>query len=146
MRENLGDFRKLIQILMFLSPLPLVPLPFTKRTCRTMILKRMQLTSLEWNIEHQTLYGSNFRNMGAPFMWILKKKYDYWWKKYGLEKTDRATKTSLFDRNWAISLKPRRRSRPLRLVWWALQSGWIDRRPSIFKLSFHNLLFYINTT
>ena len=23
----------------------------------------------------------------APFMWILKKKYDYWWKKYGLEKT-----------------------------------------------------------
>jgi hypothetical protein len=21
-----------------------------------------------------------------PFMWILKKKYDYWWKKYGLEK------------------------------------------------------------
>jgi hypothetical protein len=27
------------------------------------------------------------------------------------------TKTSLFDRNWATSLKPRRRSRPLRLVW-----------------------------
>jgi hypothetical protein len=53
-------------------------------------------------------------------MWILKKKYDYWWKKYGLEKTERATKTSHFDRNWAISLKPRRRSRPLRLVWWAL--------------------------
>jgi hypothetical protein len=45
-------------------------------------------------------------------MWILKKKYDYWWKKYGLEKTDRATKTSLFDRNWAILLKPRRRSHP----------------------------------
>jgi hypothetical protein len=22
-------------------------------------------------------------------MWILKKKYDYWWKKYGLEKTDK---------------------------------------------------------
>jgi hypothetical protein len=35
--------------------------------------------------------------------------------------TDRGTKTLLFDRNWAISLKPRRRSRPLRLVWWALQ-------------------------
>jgi hypothetical protein len=34
----------------------------------------------------------------------LKKKYDYWWKKYLLEKTDRATNTSLFDRNWAISL------------------------------------------
>ena len=53
-------------------------------------------------------------------MWILKKKYDYWWKVYGLEKTDRETKTSLFDRNWATSLKPRRRSHPLRLVWWAL--------------------------
>jgi hypothetical protein len=64
--------------------------------------------------------GDFFRNMGAPFMWILKKKYDYWWKKYGLEKTDRATKTLLFDRNWASSLKPRRRSRPPRLVWWAI--------------------------
>ena len=32
-------------------------------------------------------------------------------KKYGLEKTDRAT-----------SLKPRRRSHPFRLVWWALNS------------------------
>jgi hypothetical protein len=31
---------------------------------------------------------SHFKNMGATFMWILKKKYDYWWKKYGLEKTD----------------------------------------------------------
>ena len=53
-------------------------------------------------------------------MWILKKKYDYWWKKYGLEKTDMATKTSLFDRNWAISLIPRQKSRPLSLIWWAL--------------------------
>ena len=53
-------------------------------------------------------------------MWILKKKYDYWWKKYGVEKTDRVTKTSLFERNWATWLKPRRRSRPFRLVWWAL--------------------------
>jgi hypothetical protein len=34
--------------------------------------------------------------------------------------TDRATETSLFDRNWATSLKLRRRSRPLRLVWWTL--------------------------
>jgi len=46
-RENLGDFRKSIQILTFLSPLPHVPLTFTKRTCSTIILKRMQLTSLE---------------------------------------------------------------------------------------------------
>ena len=61
-----------------------------------------------------------FQEHSAPFTWILKKKYDYWWKKYWLEKTDRATKTSLFDRNWAISLKPRRKSRPLRLIWWVL--------------------------
>ena len=119
-KENLEDFRKSIQILTFLSPLPHVPLPFTKMNND---LKRMQLTSFEKNIEYQTLYGSHFRNMGAPFMWILKKKY-YWLKKYGLEKTDRVTKTSLFDRNWATSLKPRRRNRPLRLVWWALQTHW----------------------
>jgi hypothetical protein len=35
--------------------------------------------------------------MEAHFMWILKEKYDYWLKKYWFEKTDRATKTSLFD-------------------------------------------------
>jgi hypothetical protein len=38
-------------------------------------------------------------------------------KNVELEKTNRATKTSLFDRNWATSLKPKQRSRPLRLVW-----------------------------
>ena len=26
----------------------------------------------------------------------MKKKYDYWWKKYGFEKTDRATKIRFF--------------------------------------------------
>jgi hypothetical protein len=72
--------------LTFLSRLWNVPLPFTKRTCCIIILKRMQLMSLEYNIEHQTLYGSYFRNIS--FTWILKKKYDYWWKKYWLEKTD----------------------------------------------------------
>jgi hypothetical protein len=55
-----------------------------------------------------------FQDMGTSFTWILKKKYVYWLKKYWLEKTDKVTKTSLFDRNWAISLKPRRKSRPLR--------------------------------
>jgi hypothetical protein len=44
-------------------------------------------------------------------------------KKTDLKRLTRATKTSLFDRNWATSLKPRRRSRPLRLVWWALLKG-----------------------
>ena len=63
--------------------------------------------------------------MGASFTLILKKKYDHWWEKYWLEKTDRATKTLLFDRNWAISLKPRRKSSPLRLVWWVLKYSFI---------------------
>jgi hypothetical protein len=95
----------------------------------------MQLTNLETNIEHQTLYGLHFRNMGAPFMWILKKKYDYWWKKYGLEKTDRASKTSFFDRNWVTSLKPRRRSRPLRLVWCALKTVYFRLKSVSFLLT-----------
>jgi hypothetical protein len=30
-RENLGDFQKASKILMFLSPLPHVPLPLTKQ-------------------------------------------------------------------------------------------------------------------
>jgi len=41
-------------------------------------------------------------------------------KNTDLKRLTRATKTLLFDRNWAISLKPRRKSRPLYLVWWAL--------------------------
>jgi hypothetical protein len=72
--------------------------------------------------------------MGASFTWILKKKYDYRWKKYWLEKTDRATKTSLFHRNWAISLKPRRKSLPLRLVWWALATVTVKWRTAIKPL------------
>jgi hypothetical protein len=53
----------------------------------------------------------------APFMWTLKKKYDYWWKKYGLEKTDRATKTSTFWQKLGdfIEIKAKKSS-PLRLV------------------------------
>ena len=41
-------------------------------------------------------------------------------KNTDLKRLTRVTKTSLFDRNWAISLNPRRKSHPLRLVWWAL--------------------------
>ena len=107
-RENLGDFRKSIQILTFLSPQPHVPLPFTKRTCCTMILKRMQLTIL------------NIKPCMGQISWTWEL-CEYWRKSMIIgEKIDRATKTSPFDRNWAISLKPRRRSHPLRLVWWAL--------------------------
>jgi hypothetical protein len=38
-------------------------------------------------------------------------------KNTDMKRLDRATETSLFDRNWVTSLKPRRRSHPLRLVW-----------------------------
>jgi hypothetical protein len=31
-------------------------------------LKKDAINAFGLNIEHQTLYGSNFRNMGAPFM------------------------------------------------------------------------------
>ena len=65
---------------------------------------------------------------------------EYWRKSMiigekNTEKTDRATKTSLFDRNWATSLKP------LRLVWWALghdrQSSEQNNRKLI---SLHNAM------
>jgi hypothetical protein len=77
-RENLGDFRKSIQILTFLSPLPHVPLVWNK------------ILNINTCMGH------------ISGIWELLL-YEYW-------------------RNWAISLKPRRRSRPLHLVWWALIS------------------------
>jgi hypothetical protein len=41
----------------------------------------------------------------------LKKKYDYWWKKKGLEKTDR-TETLLFDRNWTTEIETMAKKSP----------------------------------
>jgi hypothetical protein len=117
-RENLGDFRKSIQILTFLSPLPHVPLPFTKTNVLHYDLKKDAIN--EFGIKYWTsnLVWVTFQEHGSSFyvnieekVWLLVKQIRTW---------NRATKTSLFDRNWAISLKPRRRSRPLRLVWWAL--------------------------
>ena len=107
-RENLGDFRKSIQISTFLSPLPHVPLPFTKRTCCTMILKKDAIN--EFGIKYWTsnTVWVKFRehvNIEEK-VWLLVKKIRTWKDWQG--------------RNWAISLKPRRRSHPLRLVWWAL--------------------------
>jgi hypothetical protein len=46
-RENLGNFQKANNILPFLSPLQYDPLSLKKQMCHTMILKRMQSTSLE---------------------------------------------------------------------------------------------------
>jgi hypothetical protein len=68
-----------------------------------MLLSKSSLTIKE-------KYLSNHRK-------IITKNLNHESQEYGLEKTYRATKTSLFDRNWAISLTPRQRSRPLRLVW-----------------------------
>jgi hypothetical protein len=61
-----------------------------------------------------------FQEHRSSFYVNIEGKVWFWLKKYWLEKTDRATKTLLFDRDWAISFKPRRKSCPLRLVWWAL--------------------------
>jgi hypothetical protein len=69
-RENLGDFRKSIQILTILSPLLHVPLPFTKWTCCTMILKRMQLRV--WNKISNPVWVK-FQEHGSSF-------YVYWRK------------------------------------------------------------------
>jgi hypothetical protein len=120
-RENLGDFRKLIQILTFLSPLPHVLLPFTKTNVLHCNLKKDAIN--EFGIKYWTSnpvwvtfqeHGSSFYVNIEEKVRLLVKKIRTW------KRLDRATKISLFDRNWATSLKPRRRSRPLCLVWWAL--------------------------
>ena len=66
-------------------------------------------------------HGSSFYVNIEEKVWLLVKKI----------RTDRVTKTSLFDRNWAISLKPRQRSR---LVWWALHCSKeiINKRHQMF--------------
>ena len=77
-------------------------------------------------------------------------------KNTDLKRLTRATKTSLFDRNLATSLKPRRRSRPLRLVWWALNihyhwylnsSYWIscDTSDNV-RLNLQNCCYFIFTS
>ena len=118
-RENLRDFWKASINFNVSFPTTTCPPTFHKTNMLHNDLKKDAIN--EFGIKYWT---SNpvwvIFQEHASFMWILKKKYDYWWEKYWLEKTDRATKTSLFDRNWAISLKPRRKSRPLRLVLWVL--------------------------
>ena len=77
-RENLGDFRKLIHILTFLSPLPHVPLPFRKN--RTMLLKG---AINEFGIKYWTSnpvwvtfqeHGSSFYVNIEEKVWLLVKK------------------------------------------------------------------------
>ena len=85
MRENLGDFRKLIQILTFLSPLPHVPLPFTKTNVLHYDLKKGAIN--EFGIKY---WASNpvwvtFQEHGSSFyvkieekVWLLVKKIWTW--------------------------------------------------------------------
>jgi hypothetical protein len=53
-RENLGDFRKSIQILTFLSSLPHVPLPFTKTNVLLYDLKKDAIN--EFGIKYSIPY------------------------------------------------------------------------------------------
>jgi hypothetical protein len=79
----------------------------------------------------------NFQEHVSSFYVNIEEKVWLLVKKYGLEKTDRANKTSLFDRKWVTSLKPRRRSCPLRQVWWALELWLIN---AIFNLFFSYIM------
>ena len=105
-RENLGDSRKSIQILAFLFPLPHVPIPFTKMNVLHYDLKKDAIN--EFGIKYWTSnpVWVTFQEHVSSFYVNIEEKVWLLVKKYGLEKTDRVTKTSLFDRNWAISLKP----------------------------------------
>ena len=106
MRENPGDFRKVNKMLTFLSPT--LHVPYLSQN----IVLHNDLNN-EFGLKYWTSNpGSNFRNVEAPFTWILKKKYDYWWKKYWLTKTDRANKTLYGGWNRAISVKPGKNSHP----------------------------------
>jgi hypothetical protein len=91
-------------------------LTFTKQT---MLLKdSMNKFGIKYWTSN-TLYISNFSNMGAPCLWICKKKYDYWWKNTDLQNlTGRLKLLNVLNR--AIWLKPGRESHPLCLVWWAI--------------------------
>ena len=85
--ENLGDFRKLIQILTFLSPLPHVPLPFTKTNVLHYDLKKDAIN--EFGIKYWTSNPGwvTFQEHGSFFyvnieekVWLLVKKIQTCWK------------------------------------------------------------------
>jgi hypothetical protein len=86
-RENLGDFRKSIQILTFLSPLPHVPLPFTKTNVLHYDLKKDAID--KFGIKYWTSnpvwvtfqeYGSSFYMNIEEKVWLLVKKIRTWQK------------------------------------------------------------------
>jgi hypothetical protein len=74
-RENLGDFRKFIQILTFLSPLPHVPLSFTKTNVLHYDLKKDAIN--EFGIKFWTsspvwvlLAPIRFQLFAIPICWL----------------------------------------------------------------------------
>ena len=83
--ENLGDFRKSIQILTFFSPLPHVPLPFTKTNMLHNDLKKDAIS--EFGIKYWTSnpvwvtfqeHGSSFYVNIEKKVWLLVKKIRTW--------------------------------------------------------------------
>jgi hypothetical protein len=84
-RENLGDFRKSIQILTFLSPLPHVPLPFTKTNVLHYDLKKDAINEFGikyWTSNPVSLQGHISRTFFyvniEEKVWLLVKKIRTW--------------------------------------------------------------------
>ena len=70
----LGDFRKASKILTFLSPLPHVPLPFTKQNCCTTILKywsKSMIIGEKYQLCHLAILMKQGRK-STHFSW-------FWW-------------------------------------------------------------------
>jgi len=63
-------------------------------------------------------------------------------KNTDLKRLTRATKTSPFDRNWVTSLKPRRKSHPLCLVWWALMKVCVGMKNLVFYIGYNVSTFF----
>ena len=80
-RENLGDFRKSIQILTLLSPLPHVSLPFTKMNVLLYDLKKDAINEFGINYWISNPVWVTFQEHGSSFyvnieekVWLLEKK------------------------------------------------------------------------
>jgi len=133
-----GNFRKSIKILMFLSPLPHVPPTFHKTNLLHNDLKKDAIN--EFGIKYWTFYPVRFKfqEHGSSFYVIIGEKNT------DLKRLTRATKTSPFDRNWATSLKPRRKSHPLCLVWWALMKVCVGMKNLVFYSGYKVATLFLN--
>ena len=96
-RENLGDFRKSIQILTFLYSLPHIPLPFTKTNVLHYNLKKDAIDEVGIKYWTSNPVWATFQEYGSSFyvnieekVWLLVKKILTWknwnfafWQKLG---------------------------------------------------------------